>query len=179
MAMQIFRFTIHRVGIKKAMVRGEIRKRRLEQAVKSLQRKIKKDVIKGGVPVTLKVWNADDSTEKFSQQYDNKRDFKKLRKPSKWRRELSRKAKYSRSFSPEPKLWFIAVGKRKQVSLVRLAYDPAKKTLLGRKRKRFIGPFPDEQAAQTAIEKIESGQWETMRKVDFSQRRRYKGPMEE
>ena len=37
MALQIFRYTIHRVGVKKAMARGEIRKRRLEQAVKSLQ----------------------------------------------------------------------------------------------------------------------------------------------
>ena len=177
MAMETFRYTIHRVAVKKALKRGEIRKKTLLQAIKAIQRKIKKIVLKQHVPLVVKVWNAEDETEKFSKQYDTKADFRGTRKPAKWRQQLSRKAKYSRTFDPTPMLWFVAVGKRGQIDLTKLAYTPARQTLLKRKRKRLFGPFDSEEAAAMFKDKVMARL--DQRETQFSQRRRYKGPMEE
>ena len=128
----------------------------------------------------MKVWGVTNPEETFTKQYDDKWDFKKstVRKPPKWRQELSRKAKFSRTFDPSPKMWFVQVAKKKQLILTQLAYDPAKKTLLRRKRKKMIGPFPDEASARDFITRVEEKREELFSKRDFKQGRRYKGPME-
>lgn len=175
MAKEIFRYTIHRVAVKKALKRGEIRKKKLEQAIKAIQRKIKKIVVKQHVPLVVRIWNADDETENFTKQYDSRKDFKGGRKPPAWRRELSSKVKYSRKFSPEPMLWFVAVGKRGQIDLTKLAYEPTKQSLLRKKRRRLFGPFEDEAAATAFKEKVIARLDERRKTTDFSQGRRYKG----
>lgn len=176
-ARPIFRYVIYRVGVKKPLQRGEIRKKRLEQAVKALQRRIKKTVTKQHIPLVVKVWNADDTTEHFAKQYDTKKDFKTFKRTPKWRRTLSRKIKYGHK-PIVPLHWFIAIGKKKQVDLTRLAYEPKKGTLLKRKRKRLFGPFESEAAALAFKEKIMAMR-EGQRQTQFTQHRRYKGPIEE
>ena len=178
MAMEKFRYTIHRVGVKKALKRGEIRKKKMVQAIKAIQRKIKKLVTKQHIPLFVKVWNAEDETEHFSKQYDTKADFRGLRKPAKWRQQLSRKAKYSRTFDPTPMHWFVAIGKRGQIDLTKLAYTPARQTLLKKKRKRLFGPFEDEMAATAFRDKIVARLDDRRKTTDFTQTRRYKGRME-
>lgn len=177
MANQVFRYAIHRVGIRKPLQRGEIRKKKLEQAVKALQRRIKKNVTKQKMQLQLTVWNADDNTEHFKKQYDDKHDFKTFKRVPKWRKELSHTAKYRRK-PIVPLHWFIAIGKKGQVDLTRLAYEPQKGTLLKRKRKRLFGPFESEEAANAFRDKIMARR-EGQRNTEFTQRRRYKGPMEE
>lgn len=177
MAKDTFRYTIHRVGVKKALKRGEIKKKVIVQAVKAIQRKIKKLVTKQHVPLYVKIWNVDDDTDRFEKQYDQKADFRGTRKRPQWRQELSRKVKHSRTFDPTPTLWFIAIGKRGQIDLTKLAYDPTKKSLLRKKRRRLFGPFESEAAAVAFKEKVMKKLED--RQTQFSQRRRYKGPMEE
>lgn len=180
MAKEIFRYTIYRVGVKRALKRGEIRKKKLEQAVKAIQRKIKKIVIKQHVPLFVKIWNAEDETEHFEKQYDQRRDFKGGRKPPKWRQELSRKVRYSRTFDPTAtKHIFVAVGKKGQIDLTWLSHEPTKQSLMRKKKKRLFGPFATEEAAQAFVTKVKQRIDEKSRKTDFSQRRRYKGPMED
>jgi len=177
MAMDIFRYTIHRVGVRKALKRGEIRKKKLIQAVKAIQRKIKKIVTKQHIPLYVRIWNTEDDTDTFTKQYDTKVDFRGTRKPAKWRQQLSRKVRYSRTFDPTPTLWFVAIGKRGQIDVTKLAYTPARQTLLKKKRKRLFGPFDSEEAAIMFKSKIMERL--DQRETQFSQRRRYKGPMEE
>ena len=173
----IFRYVIHKVGRRKPLQRGEIRKKKLEQAVKALQRRIKKTVTKQKMQLVLSVWNADDNTEKFQKQYDDKRDFKTFKRVPKWRKELSRKVRYGHK-PVVPLHWYIAIGKKGQVDLTRLAYEPQKGTLLKRKRKRLFGPFESEEAANAFRDKIMARR-EGQRNTEFTQTRRYKGPMEE
>jgi len=175
MAKEIFRYTIHRVGVKRALQKGEIRKKTLAQAVKALQRRIRKTVCKQHIQLYMKVWNAGDTTEKFAKQYDDKKDFRTFRKTPKWRAAISRKVKYSRTFSPEPKYWFVAVGKRGQIDLTKLSHDPTKKTLLKKKRKRLFGPFDDEAAAAAFRDRILQKLDERRKTVDVQQHRRYVG----
>jgi len=174
MATQVFRYVIHKVGRRKPLQRGEIRKKTLVLAVKALQRRIKKTVTKSHLQLYLKVWNADDSTEQFKKQYDDKRDFKTLRKPAKWRKTLSRKIKYGHK-PIVPLLWFIAIGKKGQVDLTRLAYEPKKGTLLKRKRKRLFGPFESEAAALAFKDKI-TAMRHAERDTEFKQHLRRSGP---
>lgn len=180
MAKPIFKYTISRVALKKGkpLKSGELRAKDLDQIVRKIQRKIKKFVTKKKIPLIVRVWNKANAEEKFEKQYDNKADFRTLRKPPKWRQELSRKAKFSRTFDPSPKKWFVVVGKKKQLVLTQLAYEPEKKTLLRRKRKKLIGPFPDEATAREFIQRVEERREELFSKTDFTQQRRYKGPME-
>jgi len=177
MAKDTFRYTIHRVGVKKALKRGEIRKKTMLQAIKAIQRNIKKIVTKQRIPLYVKVWNIEDETDTFTKQYDTKADFRGTRRPAKWRQALSRKARYSRTFDPTPMLWFVAVGKRGQIDLTKLAYTPARQTLLKKKRKRLFGPFETEEAAAAFKAKIMAKL--DQRETQFSQSRRYKGRMEE
>jgi len=177
MAKDTFRYTIHRVGVKKALKRGEIRKKTMLQTIKAIQRKIKKLVTKQHIPLYVKIWNTEDDTDTFVKQYDTKADFRGTRKPAKWRQKLSRKAKYSRTFDPTPMLWFVAIGKRGQIDLTKLAYTPARQTLLKKKRKRLFGPFDTEDAAAAFRAKIMAKL--DQRETQFSQSRRYKGRMEE
>lgn len=174
MATQVFRYVIHKVGRRKPLQRGEIRKKTLEQAVKTLQRRFKKAVTKQKMQLYLKVWNADDATEKFGKQYDDKKDFKTLRKPAKWRKELSRKIKYGHK-PIVPMYWFVALGKKGQVDLTRLAYEPGKGTLLKRKRKRLYGPFESEEKA-IAFRDQALAHREGQRNTEFRQHLRRSGP---
>lgn len=176
-ARTIFRYVIHKVGIRKPLQRGEIRKKKLEQAIKALQRRIKKAVTKQHLQLMLKVWNTDDMTESFQKQYDNKRDFKTFKRTPKWRKTLSRKIKYGHK-DIIPLHWYVAIGKRGQIDLTRLAYEPKKGTLLKRKRKRLFGPFESEAAASTFRDKVVVMK-EGERQTEFTQKRRYKGPLEE
>lgn len=178
MARPIFRYVIHRVGVRKPLKRGEVRKRKIEQVVKSLQRKIKKHVVKQHIPMVLKVWEADDATNTFSKQYDTKADFKTFRKAPKWRQKLSRQVKYGKK-QITPMYWYVALGKKGQIDLTRLAYEPKKGTLLKRKRKRLFGPFENEAAAMAFRDKVMKRMEDRAKQTDFSQKRRYKGPMEE
>lgn len=169
MAKEIYRYTIHRVGVKKALVRGEVRVKDLTAAIKKLQRKIRKDVVKRKIEVTLKIWQADEPRNRFERRYASRRDFKKMRlSRPKWRRELSRKAKYSRTFDPSPSMWFVAVGKRRQLSLTKLAYEPKIKTLLRRKRKKLFGPFDTEEQARQFLEQLERGVESHRKQTEFS-----------
>lgn len=179
MAKETFRYTIHRVGVKKALKRGEIKRRKLEQAVKAIQRKIKKIVIKQHVPLFIRVWNAEDDTERFEKQYDQRRDFKGGRKPPKWRQKLSARVAKSRTFSPEPKYWFVAIGKRGQIDITKISHEPTKQSLLRKKRRRLIGPFESEEAALAFKDKVVQRLDDQRKTTDFTQGRRYKGPMEE
>lgn len=176
MAKETFRYTIHRVGVKKVLKRGEIKKKKLEQVVRAIQRKIKKIVVKQHVPLFVRIWNAEDETERFEKQYDHRRDFKSGKRP-KWRRELSEKVKRSRKFDPSVKHIFVAVGKRGQFDLTWLSHVPTKQSLMRKKKKKLFGPFTDEASAQAFIDKVRARVDE--RQTEFSQRRRYKGPMEE
>jgi len=175
MATQVFRYVIHKVGIRKPLQRGEVRKKTLEQAIKTLQRRIKKAVTKQHMQLYMKVWNADDATEKFGKQYDDKKDFKTLRKPAKWRKTLSRKIKYGHKVIT-PMYWFVALGKKGQVDLTRLAYEPGKGTLLKRKRKRLYGPFQDEATAIAFRDKALAFR-EGQRNTEFKQHLRRSGPI--
>ena len=175
MAKDTFRYTIHRVGVKKALKRGEVKKKKIEQAIKAIQRKIRKLVLKQHIPLYVRVWNTEDDTDKFEKQYDQKADFRGFRRPPKWRQQLSRKAKYSRTFDPTPMSWFVAVGKRGQLDLTKLAYTPARQTLLKKKRKRLFGPFEDEATAAAFRDKILANLDEQRKTTDFTQHRRYKG----
>lgn len=177
-ARPIFRYVIHRVGIRKPLMRGEVRKKKLEQAVKALQRKIRKHVTKQHVQLVLKVWEADDETNTFSKQYDDKKDFKTFRKVPKWRKTLSRKVKYGHQ-TIVPVHWYVALGKRGQIDITRLAYEPKKGTLLKRKRKRLFGPFEDETAAQAFKDKVMARITARAKTTDFTQHRRWKGPIDE
>ena len=179
MAKEIFRYAIYRVAVKKPLKRGEIRRKKLEQAVKAIQRKIKKIVVKQHVPLFVRIWNAEDETERFEKQYDQKKDFKGTRKPPKWRQKLSARVAKSRTFSPEPKYWFVAIGKRGQVDVTKLSHEPTKQSLLRKKRRRVIGPFESEEAAMVFKDKVLARLDEQRKTTDFSQQRRYKGPMEE
>lgn len=179
MAKDTFRYTIHRVAVKKALKRGEIKKKTILQAIKAIQRKIKKLVTKQHIPLYVKIWNTEDDTDTFAKQYDTKADFRGTRKPAKWRKALSRKARYSRTFDPTPMLWFVAIGKRRQIDLTKLAYTPARQTLLKKKRKRLFGPFENEAAAAAFRDKVIARIDEKARTTDFTQSRRYKGRMEE
>ena len=174
--METYAYTVHRTGFKRALIRGRIRKATLEKAIKSLQRKIKPTVTKRKLAVFLRVWNMDDETERFEHQYATKKDFRLFRRPPKWRQALSRKAKYSSQYTPTPTAWFVAIGKRGQIDLTRLSYEPTKQSLLRRKRKRLFGPFEDEATAQQFIDKVK--QRLDQRETQFTQKRRYKGPME-
>ncbi len=182
MAKPIYRYSISKVSLKKMppLKKGELQAKNLEQIVRKIQRAIKKFVTKKKISLIVKVWGVTNPEETFTKQYDDKWDFKKstVRKPPKWRQELSRKAKFSRTFDPSPKMWFVQVAKKKQLILTQLAYDPAKKTLLRRKRKKMIGPFPDEASARDFITRVEEKREELFSKRDFKQGRRYKGPME-
>jgi len=170
MAKAVFRYTIHRVGVSRALVKGTIRARSLNVVVKKLQRQIKKDVLKRHIPAAIKVWNVKDPLERFEGRFESRRDFKRSKKTRpKWRRELSRRVKYSSTFDPEPKVWFVAVGKRGQISLTKLAYEPAKKTLLRRKRKKMFGPFETEEKAQEFIRGLEE-KIEERRKTTIQER---------
>lgn len=173
MAKVVFRYTIHRTGVKKALKRGEIRKKKIEQAKKAIQRKIRKLVTKQHIPLYVKIWEAEDETNRFEKQYSEKADFRGTRKPPKWRQSLGRKAKYSATYDPTPTHWFVAIGKRGQVDLTKLAYEPAKQTLLRKKRKRVIGPFESEAAAIAFRDKVL--QRMDQRETEFTQHRRYKG----
>jgi hypothetical protein len=72
-------------------------------------------------------------------------------------------------------LWFVAVGKRGQIDLTKLAYEPTKQSLLRKKRRRLFGPFEDEAAAIAFKEKVIARIDERRKTTDFSQGRRYKG----
>ena len=179
MANETFSYTVHRTGAKRALIRGRIRKSTLEKAIKALQRKIKKTVTKQKIPLFLRVWNIEDETERFERQYVTKKDFRLFRRPPKWRQALSRKAKYSSRFDPTPTAWFVALGKRGQIDLTKLAYEPAKQTLLRKKRKKVFGPFEDEAAARQFADKVKARLDARREQREFTQSRRYKGPMTE
>jgi len=179
MANQTYSYTVHRTGAKRALVRGKIRKSTLEKAITALQRKIKKTVTKQKIPLFLRVWNLADETERFERQYVTKKDFRLFRRPPKWRQALSRKAKYSSQYDPTPTAWFVAIGKRGQIDLTKLAYTPEKQTLLRKKRKKVFGPFEDEAAASQFADKVRARLEERIERRSFSQRRRYKGSMTE
>lgn len=176
---QIYRYTIHKVGLRKGkpLKKGGLRAKDITVIVKRIQRGIKKVVVKRHVPLLVYVYNVNDKKDRFKKQYDDKHDFKGFRKPAKWRKELSKKAKKP-SFDPQPTQWFVHVAKRKQLVLTQLAYEPAKKTLLRRKRKRMIGPFPSEDAAKRFIDRVEQRREELYSTREYRQTRRYKGPME-
>jgi len=176
MAKETYAYTVQRTGYKRALIRGRIVRSTLEKAVKAIQRKFKTAVTKQHMSLFLTLWNVEDETERFEQQYMTKKDFRKFRKPPKWRKALTRKAKYSSTFDPTPTAWFVALGKRGQIDLTKLAYEPTKQSLLRRKRKRLFGPFDDEAAAHAFIEKVK--QRVERRETQFSQGRRYKGPMD-
>lgn len=175
----IYRYTIHKVALRKGkpLKKGELRAKDITVIIKRIQRGIKKIVTKQKIPLLVRVYNIDDKRDKFSKQYDDKHDFKGLRKPAKWRKALSRKAKFSRTFDPSPTQWFVMVGKRKQLALTKLGYEPSKGTLLRRKRKRLIGPFQDEATAKAFIDRVEQKREELTKTTEFKQGRRYKGPM--
>jgi len=177
-ARPIFRYVIHRVGVRKPLKRGEVRKKKIEQAVKMLQRKIRKHVTKQHIPMVLKVWEADDETNTFSKQYDTKADFKTFRKVPKWRKTLSRKVRYGHK-EIVPLHWYVAFGKRGQVDITKLAYEPKKGTLLKRKRKRLFGPFESEAAALAFKEKVMARLAARAKTTEFTQHRRWKGPIDE
>lgn len=170
----IFRYVVHRVGVRKPLQRGEVRKKSLAHAVKTLQRRIKKTVVKMHMQLFMKVWNTEDASDKFGKQYDDKKDFKTFKKPAKWRKKLSRQIKYSKKVIV-PLYWFVALGKKGQVDLTRLAYEPKKGTLLKRKRKRLYGPFVDEAAAMAFRDKAEALR-EGQRNTVFTQHLRRSGP---
>ncbi len=176
---EIYRYTIHKVALRKGkpLKKGELRAKDISVIVKRIQRGIKKVVTKRHIPLLVYVYNINDKKDHFRKQYDDKHDFKSFRKPARWRKELSRKAKFSRTFDPQPKQWFVMVAKRKQLVLTQLAYEPAKMTLLRRKRKRLIGPFPDEAAAKSFIDRVEQKREELFSTHEYKQSRRYKGPM--
>ena len=177
-ARPIFRFTIHRVGVKKPLKRGEVRKKKLEQAVKTLQRKIRKHVTKQHIPMVLKVWEADDETNTFSKQYDTKHDFRTFKKVPKWRKTLSRKVRYGHK-TIVPVHWYVALGKRGQIDITKLAYEPKKGTLLKRKRKRLFGPFESEEAAIAFRDRAMQRIRDRAKTTEFTQHRRWKGPIDE
>ena len=176
---EIYRYTIHKVALRKGkpLKKGELRAKDISVIVKRIQRGIKKVVTKRHIPLLVYVYNVNDKKDSFRKQYDDKADFKGFRKPAKWRKALSRKAKFSRTFDPQPKQWFVQVAKKKQLILTQLAYEPAKGTLLRRKRKKMIGPFPDEAAAKSFIERVEQKREELYAPREYKQSRRYKGPM--
>lgn len=176
---EIYRYTIHKVALRKGkpLKKGELRAKDITVIVKRIQRGIKKVVCKRHIPLLVYVYNINDKKDHFRKQYDDKHDFKGFRKPAKWRKALTRKAKFSRTFDPSPKQWFVQVAKKKQLILTQLAYEPAKGTLLRRKRKKMIGPFPDEAAAKNFIERVEQKREELYSPREYKQSRRYKGPM--
>ena len=114
---EIYRYTIHKVALRKGkpLKKGELRAKDITVIVKRIQRGIKKVVCKRHIPLLVYVYNINDKKDHFRKQYDDKHDFKGFRKPAKWRKALTRKAKFSRTFDPSPKQWFVQVAKKKQL----------------------------------------------------------------
>lgn len=152
-----FNFWVRRTDMGKEPIisRGTLMKKNMAQAVRTVQRKIRKTVTRQKVPLKVKISGGG---EKFEQHYVTKQDFRKHRIRPKWRQALSRKVKYGKPVVADK--WFVDLGRKRKgrytPALTKLPYDPAKRTPLGRrKQKRLVGPFEDEAAAREFLEKAE------------------------
>lgn len=173
MELQNFQYAIYRVGYRKPLKRGNLRKGKIEDAILDIQHGIKRKVLEQNIPLYVRVWNAREPTKFIARQYDSKRSFKYGKPLPDWRSELPRK---DVSEVKTPEYVFVVITTWGRLDLTWLEYEPTKHSLLARKRRYSLGPFPDEIQARAFIEKATARIQES--NYVFTQRRRYSGPMD-
>ncbi len=132
--------------------KGWLTDERQDRIVRRIQKVIVATVIRKQLPIIVTVSKPGTRKVAFRRRYNTIRDFKKLGRLPKWRKLWKRRASYDR---PNLIFWYVACKKEHPLCITRLPYEPRKKTLLYRKRKKLRGPFLSYKEALENFERME------------------------
>lgn len=110
------------------------------RACLKLERKFKDDVLYSGIQLAVSLFRKGACV--YTHRYETRHDFRRA-KLAEWKRRI---AKRQNGHVPSPRHYFIQRGRQGEPVLTKLSSDLSQTTWLTRRKRKLIGPLPEEDA---------------------------------